>query len=180
MDFVLTVDSSHLCIAHLNRICSATSLKESNHPSHWKDQITFCCHRALSLGTCYPILDGGTSFHIMKLVAKKKNTSSPYHLPPNTHPRPNQLPKRAKSREPKTRCRRRWRELHPTYVWDKVQGHLSATEKLPVQWIGSQKQTTEPLQTGWLLAKLQSHHALYWSFLVTGTTKGKAKTSYRF
>ena len=59
MDFVLAVDSSHLC--------SATSLKESNHPSHWKDQT----NKKLSLGTCYPILDGGTCFHIWNWWLKK-------------------------------------------------------------------------------------------------------------
>lgn len=141
-------------------ICSATSLKESNRPSHWKDQITFWCHRALPnkweaiTWDMLPHFGRGNLFSYLKSVAlKKKNFHLiTFHQIPTREQ--NKLPKRAKSREPKTRCRRRWRELHPTYVWDKVQGHLSATEKLPVQWIGSQKQTTEPLQTGWLLAKL--------------------------
>lgn len=68
-------------------ICSATSLKESNRPSHWKDQITFWCHRALPnkweaiTWDMLPHFGRGNLFSYLKSVALKKKTST---LSPST------------------------------------------------------------------------------------------------
>ena len=177
LDFVLAVDSSHLCIAHLlafallqvwrNLIIQAIGRTKSPFGVTGRYQI----NEKLSLGTCYPILGGGTCFHIWKIGGQKKNHF--LTLSPST-----KFPTRDQTNSQNQRNpaspRQGAEEGEGNYTPLMCGIRFKATFPRP-----KNSQTTEPLQTGWLLAKLQSHHALYWSFLVTGTTKGKAKTSYR-